>query len=328
MAQLVIGVGTSHSPLLTLEGGDWAEWGRSDERSTLLFDEEGVNVTYAERLATVGDAYRDLVSVEQCIESRERASLALDALAKKVADAELDALVILGDDQDEHLLEDNLPSLLVYWGDTIHNESADAPHERPDIVQRWMRGYLEDGPARDYAVATDLAKHLVQTMLDRDIDVATSRALPVAGKAMGHAFSFPLRRIVGGSTPIVPIMVNTYNPPSQPRARRCADYGRAIRAAIDSFDGGRIGVMASGGLSHLLVMTDLDQRVIAAFERHDLDDLAQIPEPVYQSGTSEIKTWIAAAAACHDLSFDLVDYIPAYRTAAGSGVGMGFATWS
>ncbi|MCU1376102.1 MAG: extradiol ring-cleavage dioxygenase [Actinomycetia bacterium] len=326
MAGIVLGVGTSHSPLLTLEAGDWAAWAERDHTSRLLFDEHGINVTYDERLAQAGDAFRPLVGLEQFVEARARSCVALDLLAARIADAALDALVIVGDDQDEYLREDNLPALVVYWGDTIYNGSAHAPHERTPLAQRGMLGYLEDGPGREYPVASALAGHLIDVMLARDIDVASARTLRDPGRTMGHAFGFPMRRLVPSEVPIVPVMVNTYNPPTRPRAQRCVDYGRAIRAAIDSF-GGRVGVMASGGLSHFLLLEDLDRRVIDALARGDLDDLARIPEPVYRAGTSEIKTWITVAAACHDLSFDLVDYIPVCRTLAGSGIGLGFATW-
>jgi hypothetical protein len=138
-----------------------------------------------------------------------------------------------------------------------------------------------------------------------------------------------MRRLAPPTLPIVPIMINTYNPPSQPRAARCRDFGRMVRMAVDSFPGhDRIGVLASGGLSHFLVLEDLDREVLAALERGDLDALCAIPEATFVAGTSEIKNWIAAGAACHDLTFGVVDYVPGYRTPAGSGTGLAFATWA
>jgi hypothetical protein len=47
-----------------------------------------------------------------------------------------------------------------------------------------------------------------------------------------------------------------------------------------------------------------------------------------RSGTSESLNWIAAGAALEALDMTVVDYIPAYRSAAGTGVGMAFAIWS
>ena len=199
----------------------------------------------------------------------------------------------------------------------------------PPIYRAFLPGYREpDGP-QTYTVADDLARHLIATAFDRHFDVATSDRLPDQDRGMGHAFGFAMRQLVAPSVPIVPVLINTYNPPSQPRATRCRDFGRAIRAAIDSYPGDdRVGVLASGGLSHFLVLEDLDQEVIAALERDDVDALCAIPEATYVAGTSEIKNWIATAAACHGFHFELVDYVPGYRSPAGSGTGLAFATWT
>jgi hypothetical protein len=99
--------------------------------------------------------------------------------------------------------------------------------------------------------------------------------------------------------------------------------------AVASFDGcERVGVVASGGLSHFLVLEDLDREVLAALERHDLAALTSIPEATFTSGTSEIKNWITVAAMVPQLRFELLDYVPGYRTPAGSGTGLAFALWA
>jgi OH-DDVA oxygenase len=47
------------------------------------------------------------------------------------------------------------------------------------------------------------------------------------------------------------------------------------------------------------------------------------------SGTSEIRNWIVVAGAMEDseMEMKLVDYIPCYRTEAGTGCAMAFAEW-
>jgi 3-O-methylgallate 3,4-dioxygenase len=45
------------------------------------------------------------------------------------------------------------------------------------------------------------------------------------------------------------------------------------------------------------------------------------------SGTSEIRNWIAAAGALEGLETAWQDYVPCYRSPAGTGCGMGFAVW-
>jgi 3-O-methylgallate 3,4-dioxygenase len=40
-----------------------------------------------------------------------------------------------------------------------------------------------------------------------------------------------------------------------------------------------------------------------------------------------MRNWITMAAASRHLTNAWVDYIPCYRSAAGTGCGMGFAVW-
>ena len=329
MAELVLGVGSSHSPMVSLGGDDWLAWGERDLEHPMLYTRDGLHVTYDQHLATVGDTMADRATLERCRQGAARVDAAVDRLRTALAGAELDAVIIIGDDQDEHLLSDNLPPFLVYWGDTVDNGGIEGIEQMPPVVQRFQPGYREPDGARTYPVATGLARHLIEVAHDHDFDVAASDRLPLPERGMGHAFGFPVRRLGAGEVPIVPVMINTYNPPSQPRASRCRAFGTMLRAAVDSFTGvDRVGVVASGGLSHFLVLEDLDREVLDAFSRQDLDAVCAIPEASYVAGTSEIKNWIAAAALCHDLSFELVDYVPGYRTPAGTGTGLGFALWT
>ncbi len=328
MAELVLGIGASHSPMVTLDGDDWLVWGERDHQHPMLYSREGERRTYEQQLAAVGTTMASLATAETCRRGADRVAEAMARLQRAIVEAELDTLIIVGDDQDEHLLADNLPPFLVYWGQTITNQSIGDPSKMPPIVQRFQPGYKEPDEAVAYPVDAELARHLIAVAYDTDFDVATSEHLPDAERGMGHAFGFPVRRLSPGGLSIVPVMINTYNPPSQPRAARCRSFGAMIRRAIDTFPGERrVGIMASGGLSHFLVLEDLDREVLDAFTRKDLDHVCAIPEATFVAGTSEIKNWIAVASACDDRRFDLVDYVPGYRTPAGSGTGLAFALW-
>ena len=46
-----------------------------------------------------------------------------------------------------------------------------------------------------------------------------------------------------------------------------------------------------------------------------------------RSGTSEILNWITAAGALEGLAARVIDYIPGYRSPAGTGAGMAFVLW-
>ncbi|MGB5759454.1 MAG: hypothetical protein WBM50_21250 [Acidimicrobiales bacterium] len=330
MAEIVLGVGSSHSPMVSMQGPDWLAWGRhGDPQHPMLYTETGDHVTYDEQLADVNGSFDDRITDAVVSAGATRVHAAVDRLHQAIVDAHLDAIIIVGDDQDEHLFADNLPPFLLYWGDTIANAGMDSlGPDTPEVVRRFMPGYHEDGPGRDYPVDVALARHLIDHLLDHDFDIASSNQLPNDDRRMGHAFAFPLRRLARAPIPVVPVMVNTYNPPAQPRAGRCLHFGRAIGEAIRAFPtDARVGVIASGGLSHFLVLEDLDRRVLAALERGDLDELCAIPEETFVAGTSEIKNWIVAAGACEARAFETVDYVPGYRTPAGTGTGLGFAMW-
>ena len=161
-----------------------------------------------------------------------------------------------------------------------------------------------------------------------EFDVAQFTRQPEQ-RSVGHAWTFVKRRLMGGrSVPMVPVMINTYFPPNQPSPKRCYAFGEALRRAIEAWPGDeRVCVVASGGLSHFVIDEALDQRVIAGLANHDAADLAAIPMDKLQSGSSEILNWICAAGALGHLEMTLHAYIPAYRTRAGTGCGMAFATW-
>jgi hypothetical protein len=129
--------------------------------------------------------------------------------------------------------------------------------------------------------------------------------------------------------PIVPVMVNCYYPPNQPRPARCFALGQALRRAIEGASADvRVAIMASGGLSHFVTNEELDLTVLDALRSDDRSALAKIPAKLLNSGSSEIRNWITVGGALGDLRNDFIEYDPVYRTPAGTGCGMAFASWS
>jgi 3-O-methylgallate 3,4-dioxygenase len=55
--------------------------------------------------------------------------------------------------------------------------------------------------------------------------------------------------------------------------------------------------------------------------------LKALPPKKLLSGSSEIRNWIAVAAAVKDLKLDWISYVPGYRSRALTGVGLCFAHW-
>jgi hypothetical protein len=150
-----------------------------------------------------------------------------------------------------------------------------------------------------------------------------------AERGIGHAFSFLYQRLWPEcDVPIVPIMVNTYYPPNQPTPKRCHDLGKAVNAAVSAWQGGeRVGVMASGGLSHIMIDEEIDQQTLDALKAHDTRGLYALPRELLKGGTSEILNWVALDGAVGDLPMTLIDYIPGYRSRPSTGCAMAFAYW-
>ena len=123
-------------------------------------------------------------------------------------------------------------------------------------------------------------------------------------------------------------MLNTHYPPNQPTAHRCYEIGRVIKDTIAAWKrDARVAVIASGGLTHFVIDEQFDRGLLRALQDHDATTLRSIPQRLLNSGTSEVRSWITAAAALDDLRMTLIDYQPSYRTPAGTGVGMSFAEW-
>jgi 3-O-methylgallate 3,4-dioxygenase len=181
---------------------------------------------------------------------------------------------------------------------------------------------------KTYPVASNLGRHLIESLIGEGFDVAHSRKLK-PGEGMGHAFSFVYGRLMNGKTiPTVPIMVNTYYPPNQPTPKRCFELGRAVRAAIETWPkDARVAVIGSGGLSHFVIDEELDHQILKAMQAKDAVALGKLPQRRLNSGTSEVRNWIATAGAVEHLDMTLIDYVPCYRSPAGTGCAMGFAEW-
>jgi hypothetical protein len=325
-AKIVHGFGSSHTPMLNAAVEDWPRFVELDAARPHL-DKEGRPVTYAELLQAADPGIAPHLTPERVAARHAEAQAGLAHLAALVARAELDTLIVVGDDQHELYHDDNLPSLLIYRGARIRN----LPRARgagPDWARRASARYYEPAGEKDYPVDAALAEHLVARLVEQEFDVASALLLR-EGQGEGHAFGFVHRRLLGGrDLPIVPVFLNTYFPPNQPTPRRCYRLGQAIRAAVEAFPGERrVGVLASGGLSHFTVDEALDRAVIRALAERDAAALQSLPREKLNSGSSEIRNWICAAGALEHLTLDWWHYLPGYRTPAGTGTGMCFASW-
>ncbi|HTX24785.1 MAG TPA: hypothetical protein VMD03_09020 [Steroidobacteraceae bacterium] len=336
MAQIVLGMWTSHGPTLSTTPEQWllrvpADRNKRDHpfRGHTYDFEMLVELRRSENLAA------------QCtLEQREKRAAAcrraIDRMAETFEAVAPDAAVILGNDQSELFLDDVMPAMTVFRGPTLWDGPA-----TPEQAARMPPGIHEAAWGHrpptytEYPGLPDLALHIIQSAMASGFDVATSQRLPVHpghwSSGMPHAFGFIYRQIMRDRVvPNVPIILNTFFPPNQPTARRCFEFGRLIGRAVRSWPADRrIAVFGSGGMSHFVIDEVLDRQILEALRRRDAEALGSLDERALQSGSSELKNWIAAAGALFEteLHGDVVDYQPCYRSAAGTGTANGFVSW-
>jgi hypothetical protein len=328
MADIVLAIGTSHSPLLNSPPEDYPKHAAIDASGRKLLDKNGKPCTYGELLEKADPAIKRQIEPQVLAERSARCTTNIARLADEIAQARLDALIVVGDDQHEQYFDDNMPAILIYWGETIDNNPLHMEEDAPAFWRKARAQFHAGDEPRRYPVDARLGLHLIESLVEQGFDVSHSRRLSKE-HGEGHAFGFVHVRMMRDKVvPIVPVALNTYFPPNQPRPRRCYALGKAIREAVRSAKGiERVGILASGGLSHFTVDEELDRAVLAACEAGDGEALASIPAQKLNSGSSEIRNWIAVAGAAGHLKNVWQEYIPCYRSAAGTGCGMGFALW-
>jgi OH-DDVA oxygenase/3-O-methylgallate 3,4-dioxygenase len=262
---------------------------------------------------------------------------ALDTLGRHLKEANPDVLVIVSSDHKEVWDDEMLAPFAVYWGDDVEHLPF-TPVQLATMAPGLADAALGDVPDRPITRACHpaLARHLIGATAEQGFDVSASRRLPpgrYGNHGLPHGWGFIYQRVLGQecATPLVPVVVNTFYEPNPPSARRSYAFGRAVgRALLDYPEPLRVAVVASGGLSHFVVDEELDRAFLDALRTGDSAFLTSISAEVMRSGTSELRSWIVVAgiAAETGLFVSSLEYQPCYRTEAGTGNAMGFATWT
>lgn len=317
MAKLVLGLATSHSPQLSVHVDRWALLREKDEYDPRL--------DYKALLGRAKPGIAQEITAGKMRQRYDACQKAIGILGNILRQAEADVIVVLGDDQQEQFHDDNMPTFAVYHGKSFP-VVAHAGRNPAAWKSAEENGWAKTAP--EYETDVALADHVIRSLILDEFDIARCNKLrPEIG--VGHAFSFLYRRILpGGNLPMIPVMVNTYYPPNQPTPKRCYGFGQAIRRAIESWDSDkRVAVMASGGLSHVIIDEDIDQMTLDGLRKQDPELLWRLPREKLRGGTSEILNWVALAGAVGSMKMTLVDYVTTYRSPAATGCGMGFAYW-
>jgi hypothetical protein len=357
MAEIVLGMGTSHTPLLSLAPEFWPAYAERDSANPeLAYPPHGWVMPYQEALdslpAEIKAKYRGSEPFAAQAAAFKRA---LDTLTSSLREAKPDVTIIVSDDQDEWFYDHNMPRFSIYWGETVPLRPRPvAPGGNPEIAKAMVVGY-GDVPM-EVPVASQFGRYLLEYLCEHDFDVSymTHPLQPYGGKVarryptkngeldsvretppheqgLPHGFAFVVKRLFDNRPgPIVPFFQNTCYPPNQPSPARSFALGGAIADAIRAWDEpARVALVASGGLSHFVVDEELDRGVLSALERKDAEALKATPRERLYSAASETLNWIAVGGAMQrtDLTMELLDYVPVYRTPAATGGGWAFAQW-
>lgn len=297
MADLVGCLAMSHAPQLMLNPDHWG----------LLNNRE------KERLPVKPELERETAEVKWakwngCME-------AIAKLRRKLEAFDPDILIVVGDDQHENMVDDNMPPFSIYMGKEVE----------ASVSLRYLNQAKSENRTK-YRVDAKLAEALIGGLMDEGFDPAYSKHTRYDG-GLGHAFARVLKFLSPDAKHrVIPVMINTYYPPA-PSAQRCVKFGRALATVLGRFASqDRVVIIGSGGLSHTKIDEQLDQKFIQALQRNDIDYMCAMPADILVEGTSEIRNWIVSAAAA-DRRGTLINYSPLYRTITGVGCAMGFAYW-
>jgi 3-O-methylgallate 3,4-dioxygenase len=268
----------------------------------------------------------------------DRAIAGVNALGEMLREAAPDVLVVVGDDQKEQFHEQNMPMFCVFRGESLptrRNRTArEETGSRSWDSTLWEQVRVQQAGQETYApeqpAAPELGEHLINFMVEEGFDVAASNQMnPDVG--LGHAFTYVYSKLLPkGGIPMLPVMINTFFPPNNPRPWRAYAFGQALRQGIESWESdARVAVLASGGLSHTYIDEETDHALLDGIVEKNPEQIKGLPMERLRNGTSELLNWVIVAGAMEDRDFTfLLDYMPSYRTEAGTGNGLAVGYWS
>jgi len=237
-------------------------------------------------------------------------------LGRRFKAANPDVVVVISPDHWVNFFINNLPSVCVGVGE-VH----DGPPEP------WMK----DVPYKTISGHPGLGLHIAQAAFNDGFEPSLSYHLQ-----LDHGIAIPLWRMgIDAPAPaMVPIIVNTVEPPLL-TVRRCVDWGRFIRRAIDSYPADlRVALLATGGLSHSIGEPDMgridepfDFECMDILKSGDMDSLLDFLDRKVDTagnGAAEVRNWVMAHSAVNGKGFDLIGYHPYPEWY----VGCAFASWN
>lgn len=253
-----------------------------------------------------------------------RIDAAFEVLRAQLEAYRPDAVIFVGDDQEDMFGPQCNPAMCLYTGDEVWGSSAPFYVEQPPEASRIH-----------IPVHSELASYLLEELIASDFDVANSSVMKPMGhtpaRGTSHMICYPILRLLPRlDVPIIPLFLNCYFPPL-PTARRCWNLGEAL-ARILAGRSERVAIYASGGLSHDpigpragWIDEPLDHWILDRIRTNrsrELTNLFTMDSATMRGGTAETRAWVVAAGACQRAG-KIVEYVPAHHCKTG----LGFAYW-
>ena len=335
MAEIIGCIATTHGPQLHTTPEHWLLRVEADKTMDHWYKDgrysfdELVGLRKDEGLAEKSSEAAMWANHKRCVD-------AMETLASLWEDWAPDCAVILGNDQHEIYGHDLMPPFMIYYGESINHypASEEGLSRLPPGIREAERGHSPED-FRTYPALPGLAKHIIGHLSETGFDVTVSPQLPThnpRNNGISHAFGHIYRQVMKDNViPNLPIYQNTFLPPNQPPARRSYDFGLQVGEAIRSWDSDmKVVVFGSGGMSHFCIDEAWDKKFMDAMVCGDIAYLKSIPLDELQAGNSEMKTWISLAAVMEpmNMAFHEIDYVPCYRSLAGTGTAQGFYYWT
>lgn len=237
-------------------------------------------------------------------------------LGRRYKEANPDVLVVLTPDHWVNFFIDNMPAVCIGVGET---------HDGPP--EPWLKGLPYQSPWKSNP---EFGLYLAERAFEKGFEPTVSYHLEI-----DHGVAIPLWRMgVPELPPIVPIIVNSVEPPLI-SMQRCIDWGAFLREAIENYPQKlRVAILATGGLSHSIGEADMgridepfDMACVEHFKSGDIPRLVSFLEDRAESagnGAAEVRNWAMAHSAVKGKGFDLIGYHPYPEWY----VGCAFASWN
>ena len=310
VGSLVAAVASSHAFAVTPP----EKWDELRERNRAV---------YAQRQKITAPPPHPRISDESAAEVEARYGRVREGLVELRHIIELsqpDALIVVGDDQNENFTTQNVPQFAIYTG-------AEAI-----LFDRLFK------QEKRYLCAADIARVILDGALEAGFDLSFAETFPEQ-RLLSHAHVEPLMRglLPNAETPIVPLYVNAIHPPG-PTPARCYAFGQMLGEIIRTrLTDKRIAIYASGGLSHFTagypwrhyrgpfgygqISEEFDRRVMEWLSAGQGSKLAELSSAdLLDHGDIELRSWIVLAGAVGATPAKVLAYEPLYRGLMGMAV--------